>query len=118
MLVFIEDSFDSAHWLPNVPPGHKCGTMHGHTYRIRIEVFGEIATGSGWVIDYSDMKFAWSIVKAELDHRCLNDIKGLENSTCELLSEFIASRLKPGLPGLSRIELRETEHCGVVMECE
>ncbi len=114
--VFIEDSFDSAHWLPNVPPGHKCGTMHGHTYRLRIEVGGVVEEASGWVIDYADMKFAWSIVKAELDHRCLNEIEGLDNPTCELIAEWIAARLRPGLPGLNRIELRETYRCGVVLE--
>lgn len=116
MKVFIEDSFDSAHWLPNVPPGHKCGSMHGHTYRIRIEVRGEIGNESGWVIDYADVKYAWSIVKADLDHRSLNEIDGLENSTCELIAAWIANRLIPGLPGLSRIELRETERCGVTLE--
>ncbi|HMA98943.1 MAG TPA: 6-carboxytetrahydropterin synthase, partial [Wenzhouxiangella sp.] len=24
--------FESAHQLPNVPPGHKCGRMHGHGF--------------------------------------------------------------------------------------
>jgi len=40
--VFIEDSFDSAHWLPNVHEDHKCRRMHGHTYRIRIDIEGQI----------------------------------------------------------------------------
>lgn len=108
MTVFVEDSFDSAHFLPNVPPGHKCGAMHGHTYRIRLEVYGKIGTDTGWVIDYADLKFAWSVVKAELDHRCLNEV--LPNSTCELIAAYIGSKL----PMVSRIELRETAHCGVV----
>jgi 6-pyruvoyltetrahydropterin/6-carboxytetrahydropterin synthase len=90
--------------------------MHGHTYRIRLEVTGKVEGHSGWVIDYADLKYAWSIVKADLDHRCLNDVSGLENSTCELIAAWIAGRLMPGLPGLSRIELRETERCGVVLE--
>lgn len=108
MTIFIEDSFDSAHWLPNVVPGHKCAAMHGHTYRIRLEVSGPVGVESGWVIDYADLKYAWSIIKAELDHRCLND--ELPNPTCELIAEYIGSRL----PAVSRIELRETVNCGVV----
>lgn len=115
--VFVEDSFDSAHWLPNVPAGHKCGAMHGHTYRIRIEVDGPVEPESGWVIDYADLKYCWSIVKAELDHRCLNEAEGLSNPTCELIAEWISKRLAP-IHGLSRIELRETASCGVVWEAE
>ncbi|MEQ8234514.1 MAG: 6-carboxytetrahydropterin synthase, partial [Gammaproteobacteria bacterium] len=28
--------FQSAHVLPNVPPGHKCGTLHGHGFEVII----------------------------------------------------------------------------------
>lgn len=111
MKIFIEDSFDSAHWLPNVPDGHKCKQMHGHTYRIRLEFAGEIGEVSGWVIDYADVKSVWEDVKQMLDHHCLNDI--LRNPTCELIAGWIGSRI--GF-GLCRIELRETVNCGVVWE--
>ena len=109
--IFIEDSFDSAHWLPNVPAGHKCGTMHGHTYRVRIEVTGSVDEHTGWVsgCDYADLKTAWCSIKAELDHRCLNDV--IPNPTCENIAERIALMLHPQP---SRIELRETANCGVV----
>ncbi len=108
--VFIEDSFDAAHWLPNVPLDHKCHRMHGHTYRIRMEVAGKVDPALGWIIDYSDLKEAWEPVKERLDHRALNDI--LANPTCELIAGYIANCI----PMLSRIELRETVNCGVVWE--
>ena len=117
MTVFIEDSFDSAHWLPNVPSGHKCHRLHGHTYRVRLEITGVVSPVGGWVIDYSDARAKWDSVKSVVDHHCLNDLPGLENSTCELLALWIVDRLKPELPGLSRIEIRETERCGVVLDC-
>ena len=111
MLIFFEDSFDSCHFLPNVPPGHKCGTMHGHTYRLRVEVSGDVDEHTGWVggYDYADLKYVWSIIKVDLDHRCLNDI--LANPTCENIAQYIADRFKP-TP--SRVELRETVNCGAV----
>lgn len=109
MTVFIEDSFDAAHWLPNVPDGHKCKRMHGHTYRVRLEVNGPVAPDTGWVTDYADIKAHWLQVKGRLDHVCLNDV--MLNPTCELLAEYIGKTLK-----LSRVELRETEHCGCVWE--
>ncbi len=114
MRVFIEDSFDSAHWLPNVPVGHKCREIHGHTYKIRLEIGGEVGAETGWIVDYADLKYAWSIVKSELDHRCINDI--IQNSTCENVVLWICARLKPAFPDLARIELRETERCGVVLD--
>lgn len=116
MIIFIEDSFDSAHWLPNVPDGHKCKNIHGHTYKIRIEVRGSIGKFSGWVIDYSEIKEIWGRIKLVLDHKCLNDISGLENSTCELLVEWVWGKLVEMGLNLRRLEIRETEHCGAIKE--
>lgn len=110
--IFIEDSFDSAHWLPNVPADHKCRRMHGHTYRIRMYVSGEVGEQSGWIYDYAELKRHWEPVKSALDHKCLNDV--ISNPTCELLAAYIADEL----PMLTRIELRETERCGVVWEAD
>lgn len=115
MRIFIEDSFDSAHWLPYVPEGHKCKRMHGHTYRVRLEFGGEIKPDSGWIVDYAEVKATWEAVKLQLDHRTLNDIPALLNPTCERIAEFIADEMF-GKANLDRIELRETERCGVVMD--
>lgn len=106
--IFIEDSFDSAHWLPSVPEGHKCSRMHGHTYRIRLEVTGEVGAETGWIVDYTDIKAEWSAVKSQLDHHLLNDL--MPNPTCELIAAWIGARM----PSVSKIELRETVNCGVV----
>jgi 6-pyruvoyltetrahydropterin/6-carboxytetrahydropterin synthase len=121
MRIFIEDSFDSAHFLPNVPEGHKCKRLHGHTYRIRLELKGDIGKETGWVMDYSDLKSMWEPLKTILDHHCLNDIDDLENPTCELLAVWIWVRLlnqfdELGKPYIARLEVRETANCGVVME--
>lgn len=114
--IFIEDSFDSAHYLPNVPSGHKCKRLHGHTYRIRMEVGGEVNQNTGWIIDYADVRRTWDSVKLFVDHRCLNEVEGLENPTCENLGAYLLHRLRINLPNLVAIELRETEHCGVRVE--
>jgi 6-pyruvoyltetrahydropterin/6-carboxytetrahydropterin synthase len=116
MKIFIEDSFDSAHWLPNVPKNHKCHALHGHTYKIRLEVSGKVGDTSGWVVDYADVKIMWESVKVLVDHRCLNEIPLLENPTCEHLAMWMAGILKGSLPGICRIEIRETERCGVSLD--
>ena len=116
MRVFIEDSFDSAHWLPRVPEGHKCHRLHGHTYRLRIEIGGEVDPVSGWVVDYAEVKAIWDGVKPMLDHHCLNEVPGLSNPTCEIIAQWISTYLADADLKVSRLELRETEHCGVVLE--
>lgn len=116
--IFVEDTFDSAHWLPNVPDTHKCHKMHGHTYKIRFEITGTIGTDTGWIIDYAEVKGVWASIKNMVDHKCLNEIPFLENPTCERLALWIASLLKKDLPGVSKIEIRETEHCGVSLDCQ
>lgn len=43
--------FEAAHRLPNVPEGHKCSRLHGHSFMVRLEIIGEVDLYTGWVID-------------------------------------------------------------------
>jgi len=108
MEIWKEFSFDAAHLLPNVPEGHKCRRLHGHTYTVRIYVRGEPDENVGWILDFADIKVAFDPIRDRLDHYYLNEIEGLENPTAEVLSRWIWQRLQPRLPGLSRIEIQET----------
>jgi len=49
---------------------------------------------------------ALSGVQAKLDHRCLNDIKGLEQPTLENICQWIWRELKPLFPQLHRVMVR------------
>ena len=108
MEIFKEFIAESAHRLPHVPAGHKCGRLHGHSFRIRIAVRGEPAAETGWIIDFGDIKAAFAPVYAQLDHNYLNDIPGLENPTSENLAIWIWQQLQPSLPQLSAVEIFET----------
>ena len=103
-----EFGFESAHALPNVPPGHKCRRMHGHSFRAEVRVSGEVDPKLGWFVDYAVVKEAVEPVREQLDHRTLNDVAGLENPTSELLAKWIWDRVKPKLPGLTCVTVRET----------
>jgi 6-pyruvoyl tetrahydropterin synthase/QueD family protein len=72
MEIFKEFTIEAAHRLPNVPPGHKCGRLHGHSYRIEVHVQGPIDRAMGWVIDFADIKSAFKAVEETIDHRYLN----------------------------------------------
>lgn len=99
---------EAAHRLPNVPEGHKCARLHGHSFRVDIHVSGELGKDSGWVMDFADIKTAFKPLFAQLDHHYLNEVPGLENPTSEHLAIWIWDRLKPELPGLSAVVVAET----------
>lgn len=108
MEIFKEFTFEAAHRLPNLPPEHKCSRLHGHSFRVRVCVAGPVDEGAGWVMDFGDIKAACKPVIDELDHRYLNEIPGLENPTSERIAIWLWNRLRPLLPQLSAIEVRET----------
>lgn len=100
--------FEAAHSLPNVPEGHKCKRVHGHSYRVAIVIEGEIAAGLGWVMDFAEVDAAVDPVIAELDHRLLNELEGLENPTSELLAVWMWRRLTARLPLMVELSVSET----------
>ncbi|SFJ63927.1 6-carboxytetrahydropterin synthase QueD [Cellulomonas sp. KH9] len=104
-----EFTFEAAHRLPNLPADHKCSRLHGHSYKVKIEVSGPLDEQLGWVIDFGEIKTAWKELEDSLDHRYLNEIPGLENPTSEVLAVWIWDRLKGDLSGLlSAVGVHET----------
>lgn len=116
MEIFKEFTIEAAHWLPNVPEGHKCQRMHGHSFRIQVCVDGPVDARLGWVMDFADIKAAFEAIEDQIDHRCLNDVEGLENPTSENLARWIWDRLRAALPNLSRVVVRETCTSGCVYQ--
>ena len=118
MQIWKEFGFEAAHRLPNVPAGHKCARLHGHSFKVEVHVRGPLDPRLGWVVDFGDLKAAWTPLHEALDHHYLNEIPGLENPTSEVLAQWLWARLQPTLPGLSRIVVRETCTSGCVYEGE
>lgn len=118
MDIYKEFDFEAAHRLPNAPPGHKCARLHGHSFRVRVQIRDRVDPRSGWVMDFGDIKAAFKPLLDQLDHYYLNEIPGLENPTSENLARWIWKRLKPALPRLARVEVRETCTSGCVYEGE
>jgi len=100
--------FEAAHYLPNLPDGHKCRRMHGHSFRGEIAVRGPIDAKTGWLIDFADLKTAVAPIIARLDHYLLNEIPGLENPTSERLAIWIWEQLVQSVPRLHRVTIEET----------
>jgi 6-pyruvoyltetrahydropterin/6-carboxytetrahydropterin synthase len=118
MEIFKVFSIEAAHRLPNVPPGHKCARLHGHSFEVVIHVRGPVAMEAGWVMDFASIKEAFKPLHAQLDHYYLNEIEGLANPTSEHLARWIWQRLQPSLPLLSKVVVKETCTSGCVYQGE
>lgn len=114
MEIYKEFGFESAHSLPNVPEGHKCARMHGHSFRVRVSVVGPVGADTGWVMDFAALKAAVEPSIDALDHRVLNEVDGLDNPTSENVARWLWDRVSPNLPALDAVEVRETCTSGCV----
>lgn len=118
MEIFKVFSIEAAHRLPNVPPGHKCARLHGHSFEVVIHVRGPVGVETGWIMDFAAIKEAFKPLHAQLDHHYLNEVEGLENPTSEHLARWIWQRLQPSLPLLSQVVVKETCTSGCVYQGE
>jgi len=87
MKLGITDHIDCAHFLP----GHsRCGSLHGHTYKIEIVIEGE--NKSGMIIDFADLRQSLRETLKVYDHRSLNDF--LDYPSVENICEMLKDQLK------------------------
>jgi len=63
--------FASAHSLRGYPGD--CAKLHGHNWKIEVQVSGEKLNDIGMVIDFKEIKRHAKEVVKELDHTFLND---------------------------------------------
>ena len=75
---------------------------------------GEPAPDTGWICDFHDLRTAFAPLHAQLDHNYLNEIDGLANPTSELLAKWIWTRLRPALPNLCTVIVKETCTSGCI----
>lgn len=91
VLIHREFTFEASHKIPTLPATHCCGRLHGHTYRAEIWCDGEIdddPNGEPWHTDFGDIDAVAAEVKAEIDHRHLNDVP---DDVVPFLGEDLAS---------------------------
>ena len=87
--VWVEMTFDSAHYLPQYEG--PCKQLHGHTYKVAVGVRGRVDPLTGMVLDMAVLKNKLRNVVTPLDHRCLNDI--LHLPTAENIALYILQGL-------------------------
>lgn len=91
MKLGVIDYIDCAHYLP----GHdKCGSLHGHTYKIEVVIEGE--KRSGMIIDFSELRKSVKTALSFFDHKTLNDI--IAYPSVENICESIKGKLGEHIP--------------------
>ena len=81
-IVKTEDSFDSAHFLARY--NGKCRNIHGHRWRVVIEIAGE-NLDDGMVVDFTYIKAALKALTDNLDHSLVMEKDTLKPQTYECL---------------------------------
>jgi 6-pyruvoyl tetrahydropterin synthase/QueD family protein len=94
-------TFDSAHHLPSLPPGHKCSRVHGHTYTVELAITAEALTGPGFVTGFGRLKPFKDYVDQHLDHQDLNKVLDPEPT-----AEHLAATWPSGSSGISSLRSR------------
>ncbi len=84
-----EHSFDSAHFLAGYEG--KCSNIHGHRWRVIIEVMSETLHNSnqlrGMIVDFSQLKKDIKEVVDALDHALIIEKNTLKENTLQVLKE-------------------------------
>ena len=103
--------FDAAHHFDSYPEGHPYRGMHGHSFQAEVALEGEPDPATGFVADLGEIERACRAVRERLDHRVLNEVRGLEQPSLENLAVWIWNALAATQPRLSRVTIRR-DSCG------
>ena len=103
--------FESAHFLPGVPEGHKCRNLHGHNYRVEVTLRGPL-DARGFVKDFAEIDAEVAPLLALVDHKLLNDVGGIENPTAEIIARWFLERIAD----CERVRVYETDDCWAEVE--
>ena len=109
--------FASAHTLRDYPGA--CSRMHGHNWKVELEVIATSLDDVGMGVDFKKMKNAANEIGDQMDHRYLNDLEPFTqiNPTAENIAAYmfqeISSRLNSDSIKVHAVTLWETDRACV-----
>ncbi len=103
-----EFSFSASHQLCFVPADHPCSRLHGHNYRVEIELAAQTLTPAGFVRDYLELSALRDYIDETLDHRHLNEVLGDESVTAEQLARHLYDWAVARWPETCALRVSET----------
>ncbi len=105
----VEDKFSAAHQL--IDYNGPCENLHGHTFKVKVCVYGEKLNSLSLLIDFTDLKKILKDIRDQLDHQFLNNVLNF-SPTSENLSKYFYDKVKEKLPlevKLKEVTLWESE---------
>ena len=89
----INVNFEAAHYINNY--SGKCSRLHGHNWKVEVNIYGNKLDELGMLIDFRDLKASVNEIILKLDHYCLNDIEPFcrINPTAENIAQYIYEQL-------------------------
>ena len=90
----VKSGFAAAHRL--FGSGGKCESLHGHNFKVELEVEGARLDDTGMLVDFGVLKGALASVLETLDHSDLNDIEVLtgKSPSSEVLARYILEEVR------------------------
>ncbi|MCK9529977.1 MAG: 6-carboxytetrahydropterin synthase QueD [Gammaproteobacteria bacterium] len=105
--------FAAAHSLRDY--AGECRRLHGHNWKVEVEVVASALDRLGMAIDFKDVKAAARAAAGELDHRYLNEMPPFDqvNPTAENIAAHLFERIAETLDNervqVSAVTVWETE---------
>ena len=115
--ISIEQHFDAAHFLRGYQG--KCEAMHGHRYRVVVQIRASTLDDIGLAYDFTELKRHLGDILSRFDHTCLNEVPPFDkiNPSAENIASTICNELKPKLAqspvSISCVEVWESPQSGV-----
>ena len=113
----IVTDFASAHTLRDYPGD--CSRMHGHNWKVEVEVKARQLDAVGMGVDFKEIKQATRDITGRLDHRYLNELEPFKilNPTAENIAAYLYKELGKQLNDqavqVSAVTIWETERACV-----
>lgn len=93
--------------------GHQggCQNLHGHNYRVRVELEAAELDELGMVIDFADLKGMIRDTVEPFDHRVINEIPPFDrrNTTAELIAQHVFEQVGERLGDGGRVRVARVE---------
>jgi 6-pyruvoyltetrahydropterin/6-carboxytetrahydropterin synthase len=99
----VEKSISTAHRLNDYQG--PCARIHGHNWRIRLDVLADKLDQTGIAIDFSDLEnILWHVI-GRFDHQLLNDVPPFDqlNPTAENIARYVYQEAQKQLNSTIRV---------------
>ena len=100
-----EFTFEAAHFNASAPAAATNARLHGHSYRVVTRITGAVDGRLGWVTDFAEIKRHCKPVIEQLDHRLLNEIDGMTDTSRGDVERWIAEKLAYAQSGFAGCEV-------------